>query len=414
MNLSPEILNIVNRVNEVGGQGFIVGGCIRDFLMGREPKDYDVVVVGMTREDLAASFPESSWVGKDFPVMLVDGHEIALARKERKIGKGHAGFECETNNVTLEDDLRRRDLTVNAIAFNPINGSFIDPFGGREDLRDNILAPVSEAFKEDPLRVFRVARFVCQLHMAASGPLQQMCAEMGNDLMFLPAERVFAEMMKALRSNRPSRFFTFLNGLGVLSTWFQELSALVGRQQPPKYHPEGDAFVHTMLVLERARELGADDATMWAALVHDLGKAVTNSEPPAFHHFNHEALGVPLVEQIGERLRVPSEFTRIGKKAAKWHLNVHRFEQMRAVKRVDLITRLGDDFEAVTLAAQADAQGRGPTLVNEPYPQRDAVREAYKLYWTVRGAPTMGEGPQVAEKLRQLRTREFRANGMGK
>jgi tRNA nucleotidyltransferase (CCA-adding enzyme) len=407
--------NVIDIIDACDSRAFITGGAVRDYLMGREPKDFDIVVVGMNIEDMDRIFPDGKWVGKDFPVMLVNGVEVALARKERKIGSGHTSFTCETENVTLIDDLVRRDLTINAIAFNPLNNSVIDPFCGRADIKDKLLKRVSRAFSEDPLRVFRVARFTSELNgFMPSEDLEETCYTMRDSLKELPAERVFGEMMKALRSKNPSRFFITLDRMEVLDVWFSELSALKGRRQPTQWHPEGDAFTHVMLVVERARELDASDATMWAALVHDLGKAVTNSEPPKFHHFNHEALGVPLVQQMGERLRVPSDFLRIAKKVTKWHLNVHRFNIMRAVKRVDLISRLGEDVEAVTLASQADAQGRGPTLLNEPYPPRDDIRTAYELYWSVRGGPEMGNGPEVAEKLRQERARVFRENGMGK
>ena len=414
MIIPEEIKRICQTIASVQGEGFIAGGAVRDALMGREPHDFDIVAVGICEKKLEKAFPDGKWVGKSFPVMLVNGVEVALARTEHTTGPGHDNFQCFTFDVSLEDDLKRRDLTINAIAFNPLTGQYIDPYGGRVDIKNNVLRPVSKAFKEDPLRVFRVARFVSQLNMKCGTQFMSMCEDMRDDLLALSAERVFIEMVKAMSTNQPSRFFMTLDSMNVLDVWFPELAALKGREQPPQYHPEGDSFIHTMLVLDRARELGANDIEMFAALVHDLGKAVTDSTPPKYHHFNHEALGVPLVEQMCHRLHTPTTFLNLGRKTAKWHLNVHRFLEMRACKRVDLVSRLGRDLESVALASQADAQGRGPEYRDKPYPQRAALQEAHELYWTVRGDESMGDGPKVAEKLRQMRTKVFREHGMGK
>ena len=404
-------LELCRRIQAAGGQPFIVGGAVRDSLMGRQSNDVDLCVVGMTMPQLIAVFPEGEAVGKDFPIVVVDDIEIALARVERKIGKGHDGFACDTSGVTLEQDLFRRDLTINAMAMDPFSGDIIDPFGGREDIVYKMLRPVSEAFMEDPLRVLRSARFAAQLGFKPTQELVNMCQFLRLKLPELSQERVFEELMKALASPKPNMFFSCLKQFDCLEMVFPEIAALQGRVQPEKYHPEGDAFVHTLLVIDRARELGADEATMFAALVHDLGKAVTddNNLP---HHYNHEALGVPLVHQFCDRLKVPNAMRDAGVAASREHLNIHRFNELKAVTKARLLERLGAAhgnrmLEIVTLAAQADAQGRGPDFHFKPYPQRQAVLDAADKFRTVKGDQfaALKDGEKIRQKLEQARAK---------
>jgi tRNA nucleotidyltransferase (CCA-adding enzyme) len=379
--------------------------------MGKTPKDVDLCVVGMTMENLLATFPEGEAVGKSFPVVIVNGCEIALARKEKQVGEGHTGFECQIVGVTLEEDLRRRDLTINAMAMDPFTSEIIDPFWGRMDIEKHLLRPVSDHFVEDPLRVLRAARFAAQFGFEPTTELVSMCQFLSGSLETLPSERVFMELQKALRTDVPSKFFMTLARFGCLDILFPEITALQGRIQPEKHHPEGDAFVHVMLVIDRARELGANDATMFAALVHDLGKAVTDDDNLP-HHYNHEAMGVPLVEAMGERLRVPNDLVAAGVATSREHLNIHRFMDLRTVTKVRLLERLGAAhgngmIETVTLAAQADAQGRGPLFHSKPYPQRQAVLDAAEKFRSVRGDKFvhLGDGNKIRAKLEQERVK---------
>jgi tRNA nucleotidyltransferase (CCA-adding enzyme) len=405
-------LDLCRRIQAAGGQPFVVGGAVRDLVMGRQAKDVDLCVVGMTMQQLLAALPEGEQpVGKSFPILIVDGIEIALARKERKIGAGHTGFECETDGVSLHEDLFRRDLTINAMAMNPFTDEIIDPFGGRKAISEKCLAPVSEHFLEDPLRVLRAARFAAQCGFEPTWELVHMCQFLRGELNSLSQERVFTELMKALRSQRPSKFFESLDVFNCLDVVFPELAALQGRVQSEQHHPEGDAFVHTLLVVDRARELGADDATMFAALVHDLGKAVTDDDNLP-HHYNHEALGVPLVHQFCERLKVPNAMRDVGVAASREHLNVHRFNELKPMTKVRLLDRLGAAhgntlIERVTLAAQADAQGRGPLFHDKPYPQRQAVLDAADKFRTVRGDQfaSLRDGEKIRAKMEQARAR---------
>jgi tRNA nucleotidyltransferase (CCA-adding enzyme) len=415
--LSKKHLEICRDIKDAGGQPFVVGGFVRDLIAGRPCDDIDLVAVGMTRSGLMEALPRGTWVGRDFPVLLVDGVEIAMARLERKDGEGHAGFACDVKGVSLEDDLGRRDLTMNAMAMNPFTHQIIDPFGGREDIADNILMPVSSHFREDPLRVVRAARFAAQFHMAVGGALLSEALEVRDELHTLTAERISKEMFKALASDRPSTFFRVLNDMEALEIIFPEIHALINRPQPEKYHPEGDAYTHTMLVIDRARELGADEVSMYAALVHDLGKAVTPDDNLP-HHYDHEGLGVPLVASMSDRLRVPRRHKVAGMAASKYHLNVHRFEALREVTKVRLIVSLlrKGVLEEVALASQADAQGRGPTKINEPYPQRDRLREAAKVVQGVKGGQFahLKDGRVIAQKMEQARVRALKEAGFGK
>ena len=405
-------LDLCNRIKAAGGTPYVVGGAVRDLVMGNECHDVDLCVVGMTMEQLLQALPEGERpVGKAFPVLIVGGIEIALARKDRKIGPGYTGFECDTGGVTLQDDLWRRDLTVNAMAMDPFTGDIVDPFGGRKDIEAKLLRPVSDHFIEDPLRVLRAARFAAQLGMEATPELVNMCRCLAGEMSTLPGERILMELMKALRTERPSVFLAALDKFGCLENVLPEVTALKGRVQPEKHHPEGDAFVHTLLVVDRARELGADDATMFAALVHDLGKAITDDDNLP-HHYNHEALGVRLVEYLCDRLNAPLLFKQTGVAAAREHLNVHRFDQLKPVTKARLLDRLGAAhgdtlIERVTLAAQADAQGRGPLFHDKPYPQRQAMLAAADKFRTVKGDQfaSLRDGEKIRQKLEQARAK---------
>lgn len=405
-------LDLCNRIKAAGGTPYVVGGAVRDLVMGNKVNDVDLCVVGMTMEKLVATLPEGQKpVGKSFPILIVDGIEIALARKERKIGPGYTGFDCETGGVTLQDDLWRRDLTINAMAMDPFTGDIHDPFKGQDDIMAKQLRPVSDHFIEDPLRVLRAARFAAQLGFKPTQELVNMCGLLSHELHTLPGERILMELMKALRTEKPSLFIDSLRRFGCLEQIFPEIAALQGRVQPEKYHPEGDAYIHTLLVIDRARELGADDATMFAALVHDLGKAITDDDNLP-HHYNHEALGVSLVEAMCDRLNAPLLYEQTGVAAAREHLNVHRFNELKSVTKARLLDRLGAAhgdtlIERVTLAAQADAQGRGPLFHDKPYPQRQAMLAAAGKFRTVKGDQftSLKDGEKIKQKLEQARAK---------
>jgi tRNA nucleotidyltransferase (CCA-adding enzyme) len=402
-------LDICKRIAEIGGHPYYVGGSVRDKLLGFDPKDIDIVVEGLNKEKLLEAFPQSKLVGKDFPVIIVDGHEVALTRREKKIGKGHDGFECTTKDIPLRDDLERRDLTINAIAENPFTGQIIDPFNGQKDIKDRLLQPVGDHFLEDPLRVLRAARFSC-LGFESSFELKNICSSGARSLHEISPERIWAEILKVLQSNNPRQFFESLWDYEALHRVLPEISNLKNRPQPQKWHPEICSYEHTLQVITRAKELGGDSETMFAALVHDLGKAITdNKKLPS--HYGHESLGVPLVVELCDRLRIPNSFRKIAILTCRDHLNVHRCQEMRPVKIVRLLMRLNvihdtETLSKVTLACQADAQGRGQVNWNKPYPQRDYLRRAAQAIQSVDGKDFAGMDPKkIKQRLEQKRIR---------
>ncbi len=358
-----------------------VGGAVRDRLLGRPVQDIDWVVVGATPEAMTAQGFKP--VGSDFPVFLhpETKQEYALARTERKSGRGYKGFTVySAPDVTLEDDLRRRDLTINAMAEDE-QGNLTDPFSGRADLEQKILRHVSPAFVEDPLRVLRVARFAARFDFTLAPETQQLLGEMAaaGELNDLVPERVWAETERALGESHPVRFFTMLRDCGALKQVFPELEALFGVPQPERHHPEIDTGIHTMMVLEQATLLTDDAATRFAALVHDLGKALTPpSEWP--RHGGHEELGVQVINQLCDRCRIPNRFRELAIIVARHHLECHRITELRPdtilrkLEAADGIRR-PDRFEQFLTACESDARGR-TGFENRDYPQAGLWRTA--------------------------------------
>ncbi|MDE2195898.1 MAG: multifunctional CCA addition/repair protein [Gammaproteobacteria bacterium] len=363
---------------------YLVGGAVRDKLLGLAVKERDWVVVGATPAELSArGFKQ---VGKDFPVFLhpETGEEYALARTERKTGRGYHGFDFHSApDVTLADDLRRRDLTINAMA-EDAQGGLVDPYGGARDLAARYLRHVSPAFVEDPVRVLRVARFAARFaplgFKLAPETLALMRTMAANgEVDTLVPERVWQETLKALATPQPSVFFTLLRASGALARVFPELDRLFGVPQPAKHHPEVDTGVHVMMVLEQAARLSDDPAVRFAALVHDLGKGTTAVEVLP-HHYGHEERGVRLTEALCARLRVPREYRELGVLVARYHGLVHRARELRAETVLKLLSssdafRRPERFERFLSACEADARGR-KGLEQQPYAQADYLRTA--------------------------------------
>lgn len=326
---------------------FQVGGAVRDRLLGINASDSDFVVVGATVQSFLARFPGAILIGKSFPVFSVDGKEYAFARKERKVSPGYRGFEVESDpEITIEEDLSRRDITINAIAENIETGEIIDPFNGREDLKKKRIVHVSEAFSEDPLRAYRVARFASKFHdfTIDPGTLERMSA-LKNELGFLSEERVWTECLKALSCKKPSRFFTVLNQCGLLDVHFKEISCLAGIPAgPEEYHPyDADAFDHTMKALDRAALYTEhpDSLLNFAVLCHDLGKGLTEKELYP-HHYGHDRAGEKAVKYMCERIKAPKKFKESGCLSSKYHMLMPKIMEMRAVK----VIKMMEDLEA--------------------------------------------------------------------
>jgi tRNA nucleotidyltransferase (CCA-adding enzyme) len=400
---------------------YLVGGAVRDRLLGRPHVERDFVVVGATPDELIALGYRP--VGKDFPVFLHPdtAEQYALARTERKTGPGYYGFATRFSpDVTLEQDLARRDLTINAMA-EDASGGIIDPYGGRRDLEARLLRHVSPAFVEDPLRVLRVARFAARFaplgFTVAPETLELMRAIVASgEMSALVPERVWAETERALGEASPVTYFEVLRACGALAAVFPEVDALFGVPQPEKWHPEIDTGVHTLQVLEVAAELSPDTTVRFAALVHDLGKGLTpRAEWP--RHLGHEEAGARLIERMAERLRVPNEHRELAVMVARHHARAHRVAEQRPGTILELLEltdayRRRERFERFLLACEADARGRGPGLRTRPYPQAAQLRAALAAAASARLPQEILErekGPVIAERLRAARIAAIRS-----
>ena len=360
---------------------YAVGGAVRDELLGLPVKDRDYVVVGATPEEMVALGYRP--VGRDFPVFLHPHthEEYALARTERKSGRGYRGFEIyAAPDVTLEDDLARRDLTINAMA-RAEDGALIDPFHGADDIRARVLRHVGPAFTEDPVRVLRVARFAARLGFDIAPETLTLMREMvdNGEVDHLVAERVWQEFARGLLTEHPVRMFDALRRCGALARILPELDRLFGVPQPAKHHPEIDTGAHVMRALECAVQRGEPLEVRFALLVHDLGKGTTAPEQWP-RHIGHEARSLPLIEALCERIRVPTACRELALAVARWHSHVHRALELRAetilkvLEQCDAFRRT-QRFEQVLRACECDARGRAG-LEDRPYPQAQRMRLA--------------------------------------
>ena len=370
---------------------YLVGGAVRDQLLNLPVKDRDWVIVGATPQALLDLGYQQ--VGKDFPVFLhpQSKEEYALARTERKSGQGYTGFICDFSaEITLEQDLIRRDLTINAMA-QDLQGNLYDPYHGADDLRQRILRHVSPAFVEDPLRVLRVARFAARYHHLGftiapeTLQLMQTLTQQG-ELQHLTAERVWAETEKALNEKNPEIYFETLRQVGALAVLFPELDALYGVPNPAKYHPEIDSFVHTMMVLQQATLLSEQvdchkSAVRFAAICHDLGKARTpKSNWP--HHHGHEKLGITPTRNLCKRLKVPSYYQQLAELTCEYHTHIHKIFELRPETVVKLfntfdVWRKPLRFMEFLLVCFADTRGR-KGFEHSQYPQQEFALALYQ------------------------------------
>ena len=397
-------------------KAYIVGGAVRDALLGVPVNDRDWVVVGATPDDMLAAGYKP--VGQDFPVFLHPHtrEEYALARTERKTAPGYHGFLFHADpSVTLEEDLARRDLTINAMA-QEADGRIVDPFGGQADLRDKVLRHVSPAFAEDPVRILRLARFAARYADFRVAPeteaLMRRMVDEGEVDALVP-ERVWQELSRGLMEARPSRMFEVLRGCGALARLLPEVDRLWGVPQPPAHHPEVDTGVHLMLVLDTCARLGAPLAVRYACLCHDLGKGTTRpAEWP--RHIAHEARSVALLQAVSARLRVPADCRELAETVAREHGNVHRSAELGAAALVRLLDRCDawrrpDRFADLLLACECDARGR-LGFEDRPYPQRERLAKVLACARSVDTAAVAAaaaergqSGPAIGEAIRRAR-----------
>lgn len=393
---------------------YLVGGAVRDSLLDRPVHERDWVVVGATPEEMTARGFRP--VGRDFPVFLhPDTHEeYALARLERKTGPGYRGFITEFSpEVTLEQDLLRRDLTINAMAQSE-DGTLVDPYGGQDDLRRRLLRHVSPAFAEDPVRILRVARFLARYAPLGFEVAPETLDVMGTmvtagEVDALVPERIWRELDRALSEPQPRAAIELLRHCGALQVIMPEVDALFGVPQPPEWHPEIDTGEHTLLTLQVAAARGASTPIRFALLMHDLGKALTPKEQWPRHR-GHEQLGVRAIDDLCTRLRVPLDYRELAVLTSRYHTHVHRGLELRATTILELLEqsdafRRPERFADFLEVCECDARGR-LGLEDRPYPQRARLESA----WSAARAVVFGdreraglEGPQIGERLRRLR-----------
>ena len=434
MNNIEQIAKIID-LN--GGNIYLVGGAVRDELLGIKNHDEDYSVTGISFDEFKKLFPMAYVRGKDFPVFSVDNKEFAIARKERKIGIGHKDFDVETDKkITIEQDLERRDITINAIAKEVLTGKIIDPFGGIEDLKNKIIRAVSSHFEEDPLRVYRVARFASQFDFKVEENTIKMMTLLKNELTSLSVERVYSEFSKALLTDKPSIFFNVLKEANVLDVYFKEIYDLIGAEQPLKYHPEGDSYNHTMIVLDkvalktkeiynlkeqkklkeieniekiktsREQENSRKLEIRFSALVHDLGKATTPKEEYP-HHFNHEKRGVKLVKNMGKRLKLPTRLIKCGVTSCLEHMRGGIFDKMTASKKVKFIERVNSTIlglDGLQIIVDAD------DMTSENTHSNQFAKLGYEVINCTNGNEIMKkfgitEGKEVANKMHEVRVK---------
>ncbi|MFT5711591.1 MAG: tRNA nucleotidyltransferase (CCA-adding enzyme) [Halioglobus sp.] len=379
---------------------YLVGGAVRDELLNYPVVERDWVVVGARPQDLLSQGYQQ--VGKDFPVFLhpETKDEYALARLERKQGHGYSGFAVDADpTVTLEEDLMRRDLTVNAIAKSS-SGEFIDPYGGRADIKAKLLRHVSDAFLEDPLRVLRTARFAARYAHLGFTVAPETLALMSQivdsgELQHLSIERIWVETDRALGERSPDIFFEVLRSCGALRALLPEVEALFGVPQNAEHHPEIDTGVHTMMVLQQAALLSPLTSVRFAALLHDLGKGTTPSKDWP-RHIAHEVRGLKLVEAVCKRLAVPNQHRALSLLVCEYHTHCHRALELKAKTLMKLFSatdalRRPDRFEEFLLACEADSRGR-TGLENRDYPQTNYLRKALAIVQNVSAGPFAAQG----------------------
>ena len=395
-------------------QIYLVGGAVRDTLLGLNVKDRDWLVVGATPAQMLKLGYQQ--VGADFPVFLHphSKEEYALARTERKTAGGYTGFTCNAApDVTLEEDLLRRDLTINAIAMDE-NKQLIDPYHGQQDLELKILRHVSDAFIEDPLRVLRVARFAARYHalgftIAAEtlALMQQICAS--GELTYLSAERVWQETARSLEGNNPEVYIEVLRQCGALKIWFTELEVLWGVPNPPQWHPEIDTGIHTIMVLQQAAKLSDKLTVRFAALVHDLGKGLTPQEKWPSHP-GHENSGLASVNSLCKRIKAPNECRELALLMSEYHTHVHKAFELKPATVLKVLNhcdvwRKPQRFADLLLCCEADARGR-TGFENRDYPNASYFWQAYQtaLQVDVKAIVASGlKGEAIKQRLNELR-----------
>ena len=396
------------KITSLGGTLYIVGGWVRDMIRGAIAKDKDYVICHLKENVFKENFPKAKKIGKAFPVYLVKigdkECEVAFARKERKTGRGYTGFDIVYDDeVTLEQDLYRRDTTMNSIAYCVDTKEIIDPYNGREDIKKGLVKAVSSHFKEDPVRALRAARQACELNFEIDDTTLILMNSCKDELNFEPQERIFSELQRALKTTKPSIFFRELQKANLLDTLFPEIYALIGKTQPVVYHPEGDAFEHTMEIVDLVDSMTDDLAVRFAGLVHDLGKGVTPIEILP-HHYGHEDKGGDVLLNWNKRMTLPKKWVQGGLFVIKEHMRAARLG--KASKIVDFLLLVEKNplgFEGFNQVVLADNKSLPYYLAN----YKSYLKKLHSV--SMKNCPTHLQGKAIGEWLRNEQINIFKS-----
>lgn len=398
--------DFAKKIHDLGGKAYLVGGAVRDKFRGVEAHDRDYCVAGVDEKIFAENFPNTAKFGKSFPVYSVEINgefcEVAFARTEKKVGTGYRGFEILFSpSVTIEQDLFRRDTTINAMAIELLNGKLVDPFGGNEDVLNKKIRAVSEHFTDDPVRALRAARQAAQFNFEICTETIEAMKLCGEELAHEPTERIFEELKTALKTDKPSIFFRSLERADLLEITFPEIFNLRGKIQPTYYHPEGDAYEHTLKILDDVAEINSKPMVRFAALMHDIGKGTTPLEMLP-HHYKHENRGLQVLDKMNRRMTLPSEWKKSAAFVIREHMRAPRLE--KAGKIVDLLLRLNGlklgvkDFCDII---RIDNHGLPPYLEHT----QEIIDELLKIGG--KDAPSELEGLQIGQWIYAARIRRF-------
>jgi tRNA nucleotidyltransferase (CCA-adding enzyme) len=363
--MDTDMIEVAKKISDCGGRMYLVGGSVRDQFMNRKSHDEDYCITGLTAEKVSELFPMAWKKGRFFPVWVINNHEVALARTERKNGEGHDGFEIISDpSLAIQDDLSRRDLTINAMAIDCLTGEIIDPYGGRDDIIKKRLIQTSDAFVEDPLRSYRAARFAATLGFTPDPQLIEIMKKTKTELPTLSKERIFDELDKALSAEKPSVFFNVLRQADLLDVHFKELNDLNQVPQSKEYHPTENAYLHSLAVLDYVAKRNLPNWCRYAALTHDLGKAAT--DPKMWpHSYKHEIVGVPLTVNLSNRIGVPNKYAETAAVFCRWHMIFNSFffhSSGTIIDACDVVRRSPITFEEMEIMAEADCWGEYEAL----------------------------------------------------
>ena len=396
-------LDFAKKVRGLGGKAYLVGGAVRDKFRGVKAHDRDYCVAGVDEMTFAEAFPNAEKFGKSFPVYSVDIDEkfceVAFARTERKVGTGYRGFEIVFSpDVTIEQDLFRRDTTINAMAIELLSGELIDPFGGREDVLNKKIRAVSEHFTDDPVRALRAARQSAQFGFEICPETIEAMRRCGRELANEPTERIFDELETALKTDKPSIFFRSLERADLLEITFPELARLQGKVQPTIYHPEGDAYEHTLKIVDDVAKVNPKPVVRFAALMHDIGKGTTPEEMLP-HHYKHERRGLEVLSQMNQRMTLPNDWKKFAALVIREHMRAPRLS--KAGKIVDLLLSLKVVRKDFCDIIRLDNHGLPPYLEHA----QEIIDELLKIGG--KDAPPDLEGAQVGKWIHAARIRRF-------